>query len=149
MRIAIGLTCLVLISCQSAPTRNERFPDAQALVEGTAARTPNIVRLTIHAIPTGESQCTYIASTALERVGRASDPEDIEAMRTRKTVVKAEGDHADVTVPMFDRMGRAMAVAGITLSNPDGASEQDLVSQAKVIARELSAAITNSGKPLW
>lgn len=149
MRISIALICLVLVACQSAPGDNQGYADAQDLVDRIARETPNVVRLTIHAVPKGETKSIYIASTATERVGQPSDPEDIEALKTGRTIVKKEGGHVDVTVPIPGAPGKIFAVVGVTLANPEGASEQALRNQATAIAQKIRKAIAGAEKPLW
>ena len=152
MRYAIGLiclSCLVLISCQSAPPANDRFPEAQELVNSTMDMTPNLVRLSIHAVPTGETNCIYVATSAADRIYRASDPEDLKGLNSGARTVMREGENLDVTIPMRNARGRIVAVAGITLANPDQVSEAELVSQADGIAANITRAVANARKPLW
>ena len=84
-----------------------------------------------------------------EKRGKPSDPEDLEAMKTGETVVLREGDALDVTAPILDPGGRAIAATGITLAFSEGATEDDLIEKAHGIARELTAAIRAAEEPLW
>ena len=92
--------------------------EAQRLVERIVAKHPNLVRLTIHAPPTGQTQSRIIACNVHEKIGKPSDPEDLDAMKTGKVVVLEEGDKLDVTAPILDEAGQAVATTGITLSFP-------------------------------
>jgi hypothetical protein len=127
----------------------KQFKEAQSLIEKTAAKYPEIVRLTIHAVPTGEQQNRIIACNIKEKIGKLSDPEDIEAMKNGKTVVLKEGDNLDVTAPIFDRTGKPVAATGITLLLKKGSSEQAAIEKAKIIAKELSEVIQNAKNSLW
>ena len=148
MRKAVVWLSLFLVSCQSL-LREPEFVDAQRLVEQTVSKHEGVVRLTIHAVPTGETRSRIIACNIRETLGKASDPEDLEAMRTKKGVVLREGDNLDVTAPIVDKAGNAVAATGITLACPTNAKEEALVEKAKAIAQELSKGIQEAKKPLW
>ncbi|MHC4471899.1 MAG: hypothetical protein ACYS99_13145 [Planctomycetota bacterium] len=148
MKIAV-LLALVVLSCGSEPVSEDRFAAAQAVVEGIVAKHPDLVRLTIHAIPAGETESRIIACNVEEKRGKPSDPEDIQAMKTLETIVLREGENLDVTAPVLDPAGKAIAATGITLSFSEGATEKDLVEKAHSIARELTAAIRAAEEPLW
>jgi hypothetical protein len=135
MRYAVVLISMLLVSCHSAPGNGDRFQRAQDLVDGIVLKNPDLVRLTIHAVPTGENASRIIACNVPAKLGQMSDPEDLEAMQTGTTVVLVEGNHLDVTAPILDTSGRAIAATGITLANPGGASEQELRVKAEAIAR--------------
>ena len=149
MRITAVLLLLALVSCRAVPEDRDRFRQAQDLVEEIVGEHSNLVRLTIHAVPTGESTSRIIACNVIEKRGQISDPEDLAAMTTGKTVVLPEGDNLDVTAPIFDSAGRAIAATGITLAGSDGSDDQALRAQAAEIARRLSTSIAGSAAPLW
>ena len=127
----------------------ERFKGAQSIVESLAAKHSQVVRLSIHATPSGERTSRIIACNIKEKIGKPSDPEDLEAMRATKTVVLKEGENLDVTAPVLDKNGKPIAAAGITLRIAVGETEAEQIEKAKVIAKELGIAIQNAAKPLW
>ena len=150
MKIAIAvLLALVVLSCGAEPATEDRFEAAQAIVETIVAKHSDLVRLTIHAVPAGETESRIIACNVEEKRGKPSDPEDLQAMKTLMTVVLREGDALDVTAPILDPGGKAIAATGITLSFSEGATENDLVEKAQAIARELTEAIRAAEEPLW
>ncbi|HUT28557.1 MAG TPA: hypothetical protein VMX13_02105 [Sedimentisphaerales bacterium] len=149
MRIISALLILLLTSCSSLPSQRGNFAQAQQLVDRTAAQYPDIVRLTIHAVPTGETESRIIACNIPEKVGKSSDPEDIEAMKTNQITVLLERDNLNVTAPIVDRIGKPIAATGITLAFTEGANDQALIEKAAAIARQLSSAIQESKSPLW
>jgi len=122
------------------------FPEAQQLVEKIIEQHPNVVRLTIHAVPTGGSVNRIVACNLPDKLGKASDPEDLQAMQSNKTTVLREGNDLDVTVPIPDREGKVIAATGVTLLRPAGRAG---VEEAQGIARELAEAIRAAGHPLW
>jgi len=125
------------------------YPAAQEIVDSVAAKHPELVRLTLHAIPEGKSDCMQIASTAKKRRGKPSDPEDLKALETGREVVLEEDGALDVTVPILMQMGKASAVAGVTLRAEEGANRNALLAKARGIAAELATAVRAADKPLW
>lgn len=125
------------------------FRKAQELVDRIVAKHPDLVRLTIHAVPTGEEGSRIIACNNKEKIGKLSDPEDLEAMKTGEVVTLKEGDNLDVTAPIRDKTGKPIAATGITLPVSQGETENEVIDKAKTIAEELTIAIQNSDKPLW
>lgn len=153
MKKAVTATVLVgflfVCSCQSTVKSSSDFKDAQMLIDKMVAEHPEIVRLTIHAVPTGQTQNIIIACNIREKLGKISDPEDLEVMKTKKMVVLKEGDNLDVTAPILDKEGNAIASTGITLRGLNSTNEQALTEKDKAIAAELSQAVRNSPKSLW
>ncbi len=121
----------------------------QALIDRTVTDYPYIIRLTIHAVPEGEKESRIIACNLREKIGRLSDPEDIEAMQKNCVIVLEEGANIDVTAPVVDEAGRPIAATGITVSVAQGESKQKAVEKALFIARLLNSAISQSDYPLW
>jgi len=146
MRLVPLLFVITFAACASfrAP-----YPAAQDIVDGVAAKHPEIVRLTLHAVPEGKTECTQLASTNKKRRGKPSDPEDLEAMKTGQEVVLDEPDAIDVTVPILKKGGKATAIAGVTLRAEKGANRAALVKYARAIAEELAAAVRAADKPVW
>jgi hypothetical protein len=134
---------------QSWASEEFRFGKAQELVNNMVSKHPDLVRLTIHAVPAGEEASKIIACNIKEKIGKLSDPEDLEAMKTGKTVTLKEGDNLDVTAPIFDKAGKPIAATGITLRFRKGESENEVIEKAKSIAEELTIAIQAADKPLW
>jgi hypothetical protein len=149
MRSGVVLLALLLCSCQLTSKKGNEFSEAQRFVEQMVAKHPEIVRLTIHAVPTGETRSRIIACNVYEKRGKPSDPEDLEVMKTKKTVVLREGNNLDVTAAILDKAGKAIAATGITLTFPSNTSQEALVKKAEEIAQELTGAIQAAGQPLW
>jgi len=134
---------------QSQASEESRFSKAQGLVDNIVSKHPDLVRLTIHAVPAGEEGSRIIACNIKEKIGKLSDPEDLEAMKTGRTVTLKEGDNLDVTAPIRDEAGMPIAATGITLRFEKRESENEVIEKAKSIAEELTKAIQNAEKPLW
>jgi len=146
MRIVPLLFVAILGACASMKAP---YPDAQDIVDGVAAKHPELVRLTLHAVPAGKTECLQVASTMKKRRGKPSDPEDLKAMKTGQQVVLDEPGAIDVTVPILRVNGKATAVTGVTLRMEEGANRAALVNKARAIAQELATAVRAAGKPVW
>jgi len=140
---------LFVVMLGACATTKAPYPAAQDIVDGVAAKHPELVRLTLHAVPAGEMDCVQVASTVKKRRGKPSDPEDLKAMKTGQQVVLDESGAIDVTVPTLRVNGKATAVTGVTLRMEEGANRGSLVNKARAIAEELARAIHAAGKPVW
>ncbi|MHC4847831.1 MAG: hypothetical protein ACYTEG_05175 [Planctomycetota bacterium] len=147
MRIVALLLVAMLGACASM--KKSPYPAAQDIVDGVAAKHPELVRLTLHAVPADKAECTQVASTMKKRRGKPSDPEDLKAMKTGQQIVLDEEGAVDVTVPILRVNGKPTAVAGVTLSMEPGANKAALINKARGIAEELAAAVRAAGKPVW
>ncbi len=146
MKTPSSLLLLVTVACSSPAPAPTRFPEAQRIVEHVAARHTDVVRLTIHAVPSGTARNIVVASSVAAKLGAASDPEDVEAMTSKRAVALEEGGHLDYTAPVLDASGTSIAAVGVTVKGP---SEAAMRTSAEAIARELAGAILAAGKPLW
>ena len=146
MRFVPLLFVTMLAACASTKSP---YPAAQDIVDGVAAKHPELVRLTLHAVPEGKTECTQVASTAKGRRGKPSDPEDLDAMKTGRQVVLDEPGAVDVTVPILRKGGKPTAVTGVTLRAAEGADRATLVNKARAIAEEVAIAVRAAGKPVW
>lgn len=148
MRAGVVLMVLVLCSCAEGPA-NSRASAAQRLVDRVVAEHPTLVRLTIHAVPTGQTENRIVACNIGAKIGKLSDPEDLSVMRTGEAVVLREGTDVDVTLPILDEAGEVIAAAGITFEDPGTLGDEELMNEAEAIARELTAAVRAMKEVPW
>jgi len=148
MRFVPLCSVLLLAACASMKGKGP-YPVAQGIVDRISARHADCIRLTLHAVPSGKSECTQLASTMPERRGKPSDPEDREAMRTGRQIVLDEPGAVDVTVPILVKGGSPTAIAGVTMSAPKGSNRDALVRAARAIAEEVAAEVRASSDPVW
>ena len=143
-------TSIVFVSMLAAcASMKAPYPEAQNVIDGVAAKHPDLVRLTLHAVPSDGTECTQLASTVKKRRGKPSDPEDLQAMKTGREVVLEEEGALDVTVPIRMQMGKATAVVGVTLPFQEGDNRNAVMARARGIAREVETALRDTGKPAW
>ena len=117
-------------------------PAAQTLVETLAGKHENLVRLTVHAIPSGGEEYTAVASTLPSKLGAASDPEDLKAIKTGEMVVLEEPGGIDVTIPIGMKDGAYTVAAGVTMKT--GMTRNEAIVAARAIAAELDQSMMNA-----
>ncbi len=146
-KIVFIALALFFIGCESKT--ETPYQKAQKIVETIVSFHENLVRLSIHAIPKGETKSRIIACNVKKKIGMFSHHEDILAITEKKTTLLHEGNKIDITMPILDQHGQAIAATGVTLLSVDGKEDNYYMNQAHIIAQELSAKILNSSKPLW
>lgn len=146
MKFPAILALVGLSACAATSPGHAHFPRAQTLLEQSAARHPELVRLTLHAIPRGQTQSRVIASTVPSKLDDWSDPEDLEVLKTHQPIVLWEGANLDYTAPILDARGQAIATTGVTVS---GTSRPAQLALARQIAGEIAAVVLASTEPLW
>jgi hypothetical protein len=141
MPFVLFLAILVPAGCQSA-ARCEACASAQTVVESIAKQNPDCTRLTLHCM--GTDGATACASTSAAKLGKPSDPEDLQAMQSGQTVVLEEAGALDVTIPIRAEDGKYMSACGVTLKTGSMAREQ-LIAKATTIAKEVEAGVAGCG----
>lgn len=128
------LLLALLAACSSCCGKCSTECPAQAAVDAVARQNPDCVRLTVHCTPAGAASPIACASTAADKKGKPSDPEDLQAMQTGQPVVLEEPGALDVTVPILAKDGKFAAACGVTLKT-GGSSRDQLVAKAAAIAK--------------
>ena len=143
--IVAVVSALVAAGCQStaAPCAG-----TQAVVESVARQHPDCVRLTVHSTPPSGGESCIVASTKAEKLGKPSDKEDLDAMKTGKTVVLDEPGAIDVTVPILQKDGKWTATCGVTVKAAAGANREQLVNNANTIAKAVEASMKAKSLPM-
>ena len=134
--IVFTLLALTVAGCQSTGGDGA---SPQSIVEATAAANDGCTRLTLHCVQE-DGSTKVCASTAKERIGTASDPEDLRAMKSGETVVLDEGEAVDVTVPIVQTDGKWTTVCGVTLERA-GQTKEMSIERAKTIAEAVKASL--------
>lgn len=112
---------------------------AQAVVDSVASQNADCTRLTVHCLQAdGGAKCC--ASTAAARVGKPSDPEDLQALNDGKVVVLDEAGAIDVTVPMLAKDGKHQVACGVTL-RAAGMTRDQAVAKAHTIAKAVETGL--------
>ena len=119
---------------------------AQRLVDEFARKHLDLVRIGLHVTPPNSNDNIIVACNLSERIGRKSDPEDLETMRTRKPVVLKEEGNFDVTLPLHTVSGEIIGALGLTFKPHGDEREATAVERARKMASELEKAIPSKAK---
>lgn len=112
--------------------------DPQAVVTSVAKEHPGVARLSVHC-KQADGTAVACASTAADRKGKASDPEDLEAMTKGQPVVIEQASGIDVTIPILQKDGAFTAACGVTFAANKG--REAAVQEATAIAKAVEAGL--------
>lgn len=136
---AVALSALLFSAACAAPgtAKCDDCAKAQTVVESVAKQHPDCTRLTVHC--TMEGGAKACASTVADKIGKASDKEDLEAMQTGQTIVLDEAGAIDVTVPINAKDGKCASACGVTMKA--GTPRDQALAEATVIAKAVEAGL--------
>lgn len=137
LTLVLSLVAVFSTACASS-SKCSSCTSAQAVVDSVAQQHAECTRLTVHCSMAGGAKCC--ASTQADRVGKASDKEDVEAMQTGKPVVLDEAGAFDVTVPINSKDGKHMSSCGVTLKAA-GMTRDQAVAKATTIAEAVEGGL--------
>lgn len=133
---------LAFVGCKStAGGKCANCEKAQSVVSSVQKQHTECTRLTIHCSMGGAMKAC--ASTAADKVGKASDPEDLKAVQTNQVVVIEQGGEIDVTVPINAKDGKATAACGVTMKGA-GMTKDQAVAKANAIAKAVESGLGGS-----
>lgn len=136
---AITLACVLAAPSCTADAKGGHAA-IQTVVDETAKKHPDIVRLTVHSAPDGKDAYA-VASTMPAKIGQPSDKEDVQAIQSGQTIVLDEPNALDVTVPALQKDGKYTTAIGVTLKATAGADKNALKAKATEIANSVASAI--------
>lgn len=117
--------------------------DAQVAVDKVVKANPEVTRLSVHCQQSAGG-AVVCASTMAARKGTPSAAEDLEAMKTGKTIVLDEAGALDVTVPICAKDGKFQASCGVTLKSA-GMPREKAVEKATALAKQIETEICSKG----
>ncbi|RHW18205.1 hypothetical protein D1610_06915 [Sphingomonas gilva] len=126
---------------------------AQTLVDELAAAHPEVVSITIHAVPPGLSEYSMIAGTFPDRIGNMSSPGDIITAKKGATQVESKwgtenyGKKVSIVLPLKNKVGDYIPVAMVVAfkQSPDsGKIDTDFMQPGIVIRDGLNSRIENA-----
>ena len=117
---------------------------AQALVDKTLAKHPDIQVLALHVTPPG-SKTNIILASNIGRIGKLADSDDMGVVNTGKPdmAVNAEGDRFETELALHDRSGKQIGAVSIVYGYAKGDDKSALARKANAIASELSSNISS------
>jgi hypothetical protein len=117
---------------------------AQQLVDKLAADHPDLLRVALHVTPPKKSDNLIIPCNLPERIGRKSDPEDLQAMRMGQPILLKEGENFDVTLPLHDAAGRTIGAIGLTFKPRPGEQDPAATRRARAMAGQIEKQIASA-----
>jgi len=106
--------------------------------------------LELAATPPTKSQCVTIASSEAKGIGEKCDKDEYTAMKTDKPFVEKEKENGkevyDVTIPIHDADGKAIATAGIDFKPWPNQAEAWVTDRSEQIAKELESKVKSKEK---
>lgn len=116
---------------------------AQALIEDTLAKHPELSGLELATAAPDGHECVTIAATDAKEIGEKCDNGDLAVMRTGKPSVEKESDSYDVTLPL-QIGGTRIGIIGMDFKLDQ--KEAGLLDRARAIAREIESRIPSKSK---
>jgi len=116
---------------------------AQALVEATVAKHPELQGLGLATTPPDGHFCVTIADTDAKELGDKCDAGELAVMKSGKATVEKEADAYDVTIPF--RLGKkTIGIIGMDFKLDQ--QEAGILDKAKAIAKEVVDQIPQKAK---
>jgi hypothetical protein len=126
---------------------------AQALVDDIAAHHPELISITMHAIPPGGSEYTMISGTFPDRIGNESSPGDTITAKKGVTQVESKwgtenyGHKVSIVAPLKDSKGNYLPVAMVLAfktSLDNGKKDTDFMEPGLKIRDALNSKISGA-----
>ncbi len=118
---------------------------AQALVDKTLAKHPDIQVLALHVTPPSTKTNVILASN-IGRIGKVADSDDMRVVNTGKPdmAVNAEGDRFETELALRDHSGMQIGAVSIVYGYAKGDDKSSLARKANVIGGELASNIPSA-----
>jgi iron complex outermembrane receptor protein len=143
---AMALT-LCAMTAASLPAQENKIY-AQKLVDQTIAKHPELRQIGLHSIPPNSSDSMIIAINDPKKVGKKSDPDDLEVMKTGKPSVEIiyRKQIYELGFPLLDRSGNIIGVAVMEIKLSAEKSKESALQRGKIIQEELRKEIPSKEK---
>lgn len=115
---------------------------AQALVDKTLARHPDVIILAAHATPAG-SKTDVIVGSNIGRIGKEADEDDLRVVEKGETNREVNGRRFEAELPLNDSRGRRIGALGVVFNYREGDDKEALVREAEKIRDEMAKEIAS------
>ena len=139
-----------LISAKNAfdPYPYSAYPEhtfAQALVEKTFAKHPEVIILATHSTPPG-GKVNVISGSSIGRLGKEADEDDLRVIEKGETNLEvADNDQRfKVELPLNDALGKRIGALGVVLRYSANADKEALHKRAIAIRDEMARQIPDA-----
>lgn len=124
----------------AAPARIAVYaPFAQQLIVKIKAEHPEIQKLSLHAVPPGQTASAIIASNLPQKIGKLSSPGDLQTVAAGEPNVHRidEGKFWDTFVPVHNRQGRAIGFLIMEVPFSTASTEAEAIAEGIRIRDEV------------
>ena len=148
MRIAIlFFSAAIAVPLHAGSTVAPAKIYAQALVNQTVAKHPDLLVVAMHVTPPKASENVIIASN-IGRIGKKADAEDLQVIRTGETLAKVNknGDRFEVELVLHDASRNPIGALAIVFPYKMGDDKSQFEKRAEMIRDELGRQIPQAAK---
>jgi iron complex outermembrane receptor protein len=151
-RIAMPVLALFAVLLSStftgAQATHENNIYAQKLVDQTIAKHPELRQMGLHATPPNSSESVIIAINDPKKVGKKSDPDDLDVMKTGKPSAEliARKEIYDLGYPLLDRNGKIIGTIVMEVKLSAENTKEGAMKRGEVIQAELQKQIPSKEK---
>ncbi|HEX4586069.1 MAG TPA: hypothetical protein VH183_14665 [Burkholderiaceae bacterium] len=140
---AVAVACPLRAGETTAPEKIY----AQELVNRIVEKYPDLLVIAMHVTPPNESENVIIASN-IGRIGKRADADDLEVIRTGKTLAKVNrsGDRFEVELELLDASKKRIGALAIVFPYQAGDDPAKFKTRAKTIRDELAGQIPELAK---
>jgi iron complex outermembrane receptor protein len=121
---------------------------AQQLVDMAMSKHPELHLMGLHSTPPGSKQSVIVACSNKSKVGKKSDPDDLEVMHTGKAAVEEKPDRQifDLGLPLLDKKGTTIGTVVMEINFSSEKTKEGALSRGKQIQSELQKQISSRSK---
>jgi hypothetical protein len=149
LRYLLFLFATVLAASNTAGQSNRNGEIlAQKLVDRITAAHPELNIIGLHSTPPNGSQSVIVACSNKSKVGKKSDPDDLEVMQSGKPTVEEKKDRQifDLGFPLLDRNGTTIGVLVLEVKFSYEKTSEGAMNRGKQIQSELQKQIPSKAK---
>jgi hypothetical protein len=136
-----------LFSVTAPPRANDTY--AQRLTEYFAALHPEAAIIGLHSIPPGETASVIVANSVRDKIGKKSDPDDLDVQKPgAKPVIDpvARKHVTDTGQPLLDSAGHVIGTIVIEIKNSYEPDADKAFKRAQQIRDEFAGKIASRAK---
>ena len=147
--LILALTAVLVgaysLPSQAAPATNTY---AQKLMEQTAAKHPELNIIGLHVTPPNGKDNIIIASSNPTKIGKKSDPDDLDVMKTRKPTVERRDDKKifDLGMPLYTKSGQIIGTIVMEVKYSFTNEPSVALKRGQAVSDELRAQIPSKAK---
>jgi hypothetical protein len=147
MLVVLAVT-LLGASASYAQTTGSNNIFAQKLVDEITAKHPELNIIGLHSTPPNGAESVIVACSNKKKVGKKSDPDDLQVMQSGKPTVEEKKDRQiyDLGFPLLDQNGTTIGVLVMEIKFSFEKTSEGALQRGKQIQSELQKQIPSKAK---